>query len=217
MTSELAILVPVLGRPQNVVPLLEHIERSTPKAAVYFIPNPDDVLEIEAIEYASGSILFTSTGGYAEKINQAVEETSEPYLFFGADDLEPQSGWFEAARAVMVSTGAQVVGVNDMIKRDRLHATHFLITRSYAMRPLCDGGRGPLCEDYDHSCTDDELIATAVHRRTYAYAEDALVRHLHPDNKTAPLDPTYEKGRAQIRRDRKLWRSRRYWYIERHD
>lgn len=113
-----------------------------------------------------------------------------------------------------IECGAQVVGVNDLLRRGRVHSTHFLVKREYTLLPLIDGGRGPLCEDYDHSCVDDELAATAKHRQVYHYAEDAHILHLHPDNKTAPLDSTYVKGRARISRDRKLWKSRKYWYIE---
>jgi hypothetical protein len=28
------------------------------------------------------------------------------------------------------------------------------------------------------------------------------------------LDDTYRRGRSQIRQDRQIWRSRRYWYLE---
>lgn len=212
--SDLVILVPVLGRPHRARMVLDSFRRTTPAARVVFIPDPDDQPELEAIEEAGGEVLLTLKANYAGKINSAVAMTSEPLIFLGADDLVPAEDWLEKALAHM-HDGVEVVGVNDMISRGRAeHTTHFLMTRAYAELPVITGERGPLCEIYDHSCTDDELIETAKHRGVYAYAKDSHVTHLHPDNETAPLDDTYRKGRRQIGEDRRIWKSRKIWYLE---
>jgi Glycosyl transferase family 2 len=212
--SKLVVLIPVLGRPQRAQMALDGFKSTTPDVRVVFIPDPDDDPEIDAIIAAGGEILFTLKANYAHKINTAVKLTKEPLIFLGADDLIPSEDWFEKALAHM-EAGVEVVGVNDMIKRGRAeHTTHFLMTRHYAELPVITGERGPLCELYDHSCIDDELIETAKHRNAYAYAEDSHVTHLHPDNNTAPLDDTYRKGRAKLREDRILWKSRKTWYLE---
>lgn len=194
--------------------VLDGFRSATPDARLCFIPDPDDQPEIDAIEAVGGEILCSLKANYAGKINTAVEMTSEPLIFLGADDLLPSEGWLERALAYM-HDGIEVVGVNDMIQRGRgEHTTHFLMTRHYAELPVITGERGPLCEIYDHSCVDDELIATAQHRNAYAYAADVYVTHLHPDNATAPMDDTYRKGREQIREDRQIWKSRKTWYLE---
>jgi hypothetical protein len=214
--NELVVLVPVLGRPHRVVAAIEAFTQTVPGVRVCFVPDEDDLPEIEAIKAAGGEILCTLTANYATKINTAIEMTDEPYIFLGADDLIPKRGWYEAAKAHM-HDGIEVVGVNDLILRAGVrttHATHFLMTRQYAGLPTITGDRGPLCEDYDHSCVDDELAETAKHRNTYVYAEDAVVIHLHPDNGTAALDDTYRKARRHLRDDRRIWKSRRYWYLE---
>lgn len=210
--SELAILVPVLGRPHRVKPLLDSIEAATPDARVVFIADPDDLAEIEAIrkqrEGRSFSVELLLTGGnYAKKVNRGISLTSEPLLAFGADDLEFIPGWFERARR-WITSGAHVVGLNDLLKRSReCKATHFLLTSEYAERPLIDGTPGPLCELYDHSWVDDEFQATADKRKVYVYAEDARIRHLHPMG-GGEDDDTYRKGRANFHRDRKLFLKR---------
>lgn len=211
--NKLVVLIPVLGRPQRAQMVLDGFQRTTPEARVCFIPDPGDQSEIEAIEAAGGEILCCLKANYAGKINSAVELTDEPLIFLGADDLMPTEGWLEKALAYM-HDGVEVVGVNDMLQRSREHTTHFLITRRYAELPVITGERGPLCELYDHSCVDDELIATAKHRNAYAYAADAHVTHLHPDNGTAPNDDTYRKGRNKLGDDRRLWKSRKSWYLE---
>lgn len=204
--TELVVLVPALHRPHRVRPLLKSIRAATPDARVLFICDPQDVEERKAVE-AAGAELIIEGGKYARKINRAVAQTSEPLLFLGADDLGFQPGWYEAAKSYL--DRAEVVGINDLIKRDRDHTTHFLITRAYAKRPTLDDEVGPLCEKYAHNCVDDELIATAEKRGVYAYAPDAHVKHFHPMNGTADMDPVYGKGMASLRRDKQLLHRRR--------
>lgn len=209
--SDLAILVPVLGRPHRVRPLLNSIRLATPDARVLFLPDPEDAAEREAIA-ANDAEELPVRGSYASKINAGVAHTTEPLIFTGADDLYFHRGWLAAATFELTEPTA-VVGVNDLIRRRqgrRGHATHFLMTRSYAEQPTIDGAQGPMFCGYDHSFVDDELIATATHRGAYAYAGDALVEHQHFMNGTAPDDDTYRKGRAYFRRDQRmfLWRAR---------
>lgn len=215
--NDLAIIVPVLRRRQNVTPLLISILAATPGAHVVFVADPDDDPEIAAIKDAQDRYdtlkrdltisLLTCAGNYAEKIGLAVQVCDEPLIFLGADDLDFYAGWLDAAVSTM-DGGAQVVGVNDLLPRRRHHATHFLMTREYALRPTIDGLAGPLYSGYGHNFVDDELIATATKRGVYAYADNARVQHLHPQGRTAPDDPTYQKGRESFHDDRRIFNSR---------
>lgn len=218
--NELAILVPVLDRPHRVKPLLDSIEASVPGARVLFLVNRDDTRELDAItsEWSSGRRLdldqmevFDGSPSYAEKINQGARVGIAEFYFLGADDLNFRPGWFEMAKA-SISSGAEVVGVNDLLRRRprrRFHATHFLMTRRYSQLPCLDGGRGPCSEAYAHNFVDDELIATATFRGVYAYAERAEVEHLHWMNRRAGIDATYEKGRQTFAADRLVFEGRR--------
>lgn len=208
--SELVILVPVLGRPQNVGPLLDSIQAATPGARTLFICDWGDAEEIAAVEFDPRSDLDIASGNYAAKINRGIRLTIEPLIFLGADDLHFHPGWFEATKAKLGE--ADVIGTQDLCNQRTIrgeHATHFLVTREYATRGQFDGSPGLLCEDYAHNAVDDELLGTATKRNAYAFADDAIVEHHHPYNGTAPSDATYEKGSASIRADRKLFRQRR--------
>lgn len=209
---DLAILVPVLNRPQNVKPLLASIRETTPQARVLFICDPDDVAEQAAIASAGG-LMISPGGSYAAKINAGVVATSEPLLLFAADDIRPRAAWLDAARARMTG-GVQIVGLNDWVDRPARpeQATHFLVTRAAAALPCIDGAPGPLCETYGHWYCDDELVATARKRGMYAYCPEAVVEHLHPMTGGAPDDETYLKGRSTARIDFKRFRRReRLW------
>lgn len=219
--TDLVILVPVLNRPHRVAPFLEAVERTTPGARVLFLVDRDDTAEYEAIrphmregthDLRLGSMeVFEGNPTYAEKINQGVRVTIEPWILFAADDLEPQAGWLEAAITAIAFDGPAVVGLNDLIPRRRNrreHATHFLVSRSYAALPTIDGGEGPLHTGYHHWCVDDELIGTATARGAYIYAPEARIKHLHPMTGEAKDDSTYRRGRRRAKQDRQILRSR---------
>lgn len=210
MSNDLAILVPVLERPNRAGPLLDNIREATPGARVLFVADTYDFPEQKAIREAGGEMLLLDRG-YAGKINAGVRVTTEPLIFTAADDLHFHEGWFEHALEAMTVGGVHVVGVNDMLRRRRpRHATHFLMTREYAQQPCADGSTGPMAEAYDHSFVDDELIATAAHRGAYFYADSAVVEHRHHWMRggTGTDDETYRKGRVRFREDRALYRER---------
>lgn len=211
--NELAILVPVLRRPHRVEPLLESITAATPKARVVFICNSDDSPEIAAVR-AAGAQLLKVDGNYAKKINDGVVATTEPLLFFGADDLAFHQGWFEAARAKL-SDAIGVVGTQDQCNARTIageHSTHFLVARWYTELGTIDGQDGPLFEGYLHEFVDDEFVATAKAREAWAFADDAVVEHLHPMVGKAPTDELYDGIRYRMRVGRRLYRRRqRLW------
>lgn len=205
MSDELVILVPALDRPHNVEPLLDSIEEATPGARTLFLCDEGDDEEIDAVLADKRAHLDISGGNYARKINRGIQITAEPLIFCGADDLRFRPGWLEAARSRIRG----VVGINDMLVRNREHTTHFLVARSYAERGTIDCEPGLLCERYRHNFVDDELIATARKRGLYDYAPDAEVEHLHPVARKAPMDQTYIAGMAAMQPDRDLFQDRR--------
>jgi hypothetical protein len=209
--AELAVLIPALDRPHRVWPVVNSF-LVTCDCDVYFICDPEDTAEIaEVVRNGDRAKLRIFEGGYAAKINHGVRSTDHPLVFLGADDLEPLPGWYEAAKA-RLRDDVGVVGINDMLKRDRDHTTHFLMTRAYAEQPIIDGQPGPCCEEYSHWFVDDELIATAKARGAYAYAPDAEILHLHVDAGLAPDDDTYRRGRQGSRLDaHRFYRREHLW------
>lgn len=219
MSESLAVLVPVLGRPHRVRPLLDSLGRTTPGARVLFLADHDDTAELEAIERESirGDLCVkwdTGGGNYASKVNRGVQLTTESYVFTGADDLQFHPGWFEASVA-QVSPAVGCVGTQDLCNRRVIrgrHATHFLLTREYAEQPCIDGSPGPLFTGYEHEFVDDELIGTARKRGAYAFAANAVVEHLHPDAGKAPTDALYAAQGERMARSRPLYdKRRRLW------
>ena len=65
-----------------------------------------------------------------------------------------------------------------------------------------------LHEGYVHNFVDDELIGTAKHRGEWAFADAAIVEHLHPNYGDAPRDHTYNLARRYFAYDRQIYERR---------
>jgi glycosyltransferase involved in cell wall biosynthesis len=215
-----AIIVPVLKRPHNVAPLLAAFKATTPDPyRVLFVCTPGDTNEVAAVRAAGADVVFTERahprGDYARKINLGYRSTIEPFLFLGADDLNPHPGWLEAALAQMAS-GIGVVGTNDLgnprVMRGQ-HATHSLVARDYVdEHGTIDEPGKVLHEGYAHEFVDDEFICTARSRDAFAFAADSIVEHMHPHWKKAPTDALYDDAPRRYREGQRLFvRRKRLW------
>lgn len=212
-----AILVPMLGRPHHIAPLLDSIRATTDGARVVFLCSPPDAevhAEIDAAGEQRIMIDGPMPGDYARKINVGVAATDEPLIFTGASDIRFHDGWLEAACA-QLADGIGVVGTNDLGSQRVMagvHSTHSLVTRSYAELGTIDEPGKLLHEGYPHEFVDDELVATAKHRNAWAFAADSIVEHLHPSWGKAPTDATYDEQGHRMWQGRRIYRRRmRLW------
>lgn len=208
----LAILVPMLGRPHRVAPLLASI-RATCDARVLFLLTPGDDEVVAAV--GNEEHLFVDrepAGDYARKINRGIAATTEDHIFTGADDLKFWAHWYtHAIRALRPGIG--VVGTNDRCNRRTArgeHATHMLVTRSYVEQFGTIDEPGKFYhEGYPHELCDDEAVGTARYRGAFVSVRDSVVEHLHPMNRKAPMDPMYAAQGDRIEAGRPLYQERR--------
>ena len=219
--AELTILVPMLGRPHRVRPLLESIWQTVPLAEVVWCCTPTDGDVIAEVDRASRESTLTcrrldvryARGDYARKINAGYQATDRPLLLTAAADLRFHPGWLGAALAELV-VGIGVVGTNDLGSPRVMagdHATHSVVTRWYADTfGTIDQPGQVLHEGYWHEYVDDEFVQTAKVRGAWAFAAGARVEHLHPDWDKAPTDELYEARPARMRQGRRLFRTREH-------
>jgi glycosyltransferase involved in cell wall biosynthesis len=220
--SEIAVIVPCLGRPKASAALVESLrEASSEPHRVVFVCSPQDAEKIAACRATGAEVLVApfapGPGDFARKTNLAFWHTDEPFVFCAADDLRFHPGWDEAVLRAAREHDACVVGTDDLgnpAVRRGAHSTHSLVRRSYALDPGATGdGRWPIyAECYDHQAVDNELVEVACARGCFVFAFDAVVEHLHPYWRKGEMDSTYEKalanGRADLRllaQRRKLW------------
>lgn len=220
----IAIVIPVLGRPEQIANVVASIDASTSVGhRVLFMCSPSDQVGIDACrsvdsrQYLYIHVVEWKPGkaDFARKTNLGFDETDEPFVFLGATDLRFRSGWDHAALRVAEETGAGVIGTDDMgngLVRAGKHATHPLVRRSYIeeLGGTFDEEPGVVyAECYDHQAVDNELVFVAQERGQWAFARGSKVEHLHPLWRKSPMDATYEKALARGREDIRLFGERR--------
>lgn len=205
--SDLAILIPVLGRPHRVEPLLASIAAATdiPHRVIFAASDQPTIKELDRL----GAWYIQDEGdSWAIRINRLYKEVNEPYLFLAADDVAYRWGWFQAAmRRMDMIFGGGVVFVADLYNSA---GTLALVSRNYieTLGSCFDGPGIVVHEGYRHAYVDDELRETARFHGRYGYAEDSVVEHLHAGAGKAPWDATYAIGNASMTQGLELYRSR---------
>jgi hypothetical protein len=221
-TAEVAVVVPVMKRPQNAEAFMRSLRASTGLATVYAICDADDEATIMAWR-AEGAhtLLWLPRGGrpgtFAEKVNAGYVETAEPWLFLVGDDVRFYPGWLDSAQA---AAGDQyhVVGTNDLGNPRVLsgeHATHLLVRRKYVagMGASFDGPGVVAHEGYRHWFVDDEIVAAAKARGVWTPCLESVVEHLHPYYDKAPDDEVYQAGGRHADEDLALFEARVREYL----
>lgn len=208
----LAIIVPVLNRPNNIAPLMASFAATTP-GRLLFVVNEDDDAELAALRKAGADYIAVPPArrSWACKINDGFRATTQPWIFTGADDIEFRSGWLSnALKWANDRTG--VIGTNDLWNPRVMcgdHSTHSLVRRSYVEElGTVDQPGVVLHEGYGHGYADDELVQTAKARHRYVHAFDAIVEHKRPKTRDAE-DETYRLGRKLDQDGRRIYQRRR--------
>lgn len=216
-TDEIAVIVPVLDRPQNAVPFMRSLRASTGLASVLAVCSTES--DAEAWEAAGASVLRTDRISFAEKVNEGYSKTSEPWVFLVGDDVTFRPGWLDHAQAVARNTGAKVIGTNDWANERVMrgeHATHMLIARDYIDEHGASwDGPGVVChEGYRHWYVDDEIVTVAKQRGVFGPALASVVEHHHPLFGTAPDDETYRRGQRHAGKDKATFVKRAQQFVQ---
>ncbi|HEY5988430.1 MAG TPA: hypothetical protein VIV12_18940 [Streptosporangiaceae bacterium] len=217
-TQEVAVLVPVLGRPQHAEPFMASLRASTGLATCYAICDADDRDAINAWKAAGAIVLGITAGGnapgtFAEKVNIGYRESQAPWLLLVGSDVRFHPGWWDHALAAAEGDRFHVIGTNDLGNPRVMageHATHPVVRRSYVdERGASWDGPGVVThEGYAHWHVDDELVTVAKQRGVWTPALASRVEHLHPYFGKAEMDDTYRLGEQHAEEDKQLFLSR---------
>lgn len=220
--SEIAVIVPVLGRPHRAQPLVDSFSAATPEglARLLFVCSTDDDEQVNACRETGCETLLAywpaGKADWARKCELARHASDEPFLLLGADDITFEGGWAEQVLTVFSRFDVGIVGTNDMANPSvvrGLHSTHPVVCRGYVdMYGTIDNQALMLPDCYWHNWVDCELVETAKARGCWAFAPDARVPHVNPIWRTAPMDETYRLGQEHYHEDAALFRERqRLW------
>jgi hypothetical protein len=205
-----------LGRPANAAKVAASL-RATSEVRLVFLCSPGDTEQILACEETGEEVMVVGwdpgRADFARKTNLGFRETSEEWVFLGADDLVFTQGWDVEAVKTGDKKNAGVVGTQDngnpMVKKG-LRSTHSLVRRTYI--EVCggslDGPGSVYSEVYDHQWVDCELVDVAKARGEWAFAKNSVVEHNHPHWRKAEMDDTYRKATRESREDMLLFQRR---------
>ncbi len=222
MPADVAIIVPVMRRPQNAAPFMASLQASVEGLArtVFVMPicDPVDRTTIDAWGAAGTTPvvrhgLSDHPGTFAEKVNFGYRMTTNPWLFIVGDDVRFLPGWLDTAVQTAEHPGAKVVGTNDLANPRVMrgeHGTHLLISRQYVAKQGASwDGPGVVChEGYHHWFVDDEIVTVARQRGVWASALGAVVEHMHPYFGKGQMDEVYTLGQSRAAEDGELFRRR---------
>ena len=220
--DRVAVIIPSQNRPGSLLKAVESVLTTTNDVQVVCVLGDEndgsrgilDRLGASKPEYSwrlQYHVLPVAEYHTAERWNYGAARAlgSPDYFVIGADDVEFQPGWLEAAMSEMKRHGGSgVVALNDgtIAFEGEYYATHFMVSRKYAARGL---GGVIMIPAYEHNFTDREVTERAKRDKMLFWAPDAKILHKHPTMGFDTDDDIYEKGDASFARDEALFMERR--------
>lgn len=216
--AEVAVIVPVLNRPQNAAPFMESLRAANVDAevvAVLDLPIGED-RDAWIAEHTQW-LCQAGAHTYSQKVNAAYEwlgHRCPSWIFPVGDDVRFHPGWWQAIKAAHQQHGALVIGTNDLSGSAADHSPHLAIQRQYIDEQGASwSGPGVVCyKGYKHNFVDNEIISVAKQRGVWFMAHDAIVEHLHPVWGKGEDDDTYQLGSESHAFDRHTFHLRSVRY-----
>ena len=213
MDEQVAVIVPVMRRPQSVRALLNSYQASNPSGDMYFIVDEDDEPEREAIKRVNGNeiVNFDQRKSFARKCNLGYRLTDEPWLLFVGDDVVFHKNWQQ--NAFVECPDKAFISTNDLLTKkvtSGQHAVHPIISREFidTVGTSLDGPCRVCHEGYKHFNVDDEWTMVAKNNNQYGFSPTSVIEHIHPIG-GEPVDPVYNLAKENQDEDCKLWLKRR--------
>lgn len=201
--SDLLVIVPSRGRPENVARLMEAWKATVSgDTKLFVITDPDDPrandydeVQIGASDDRFGRIILDPggerlrLGGILNYIGYAyAHETPLPVLGFMGDDHLPRTvGWDLAVLGTLQELGSGIVYGNDLLQGERLPTAAFMT--SDIIRTL--GWMVP--PGLVHLYIDDAWRELGAAMGRLRYLPDVVIEHLHPAAGKAPRDSRYDE------------------------
>ncbi len=139
-------------------------------------------------------------GEYVKAINYGYTNTTEPFIFCGADDIMFSKDWDLKLLKVMEDKTINVTGgVDDWAcSKSMVHISHPMLRRSYCQEQGTSWG-GDTAElyfsGYKHYQCDIEMENVALNRGCLKVCPDCFIDHIHFVNGKASHDFTYDNSK----------------------
>lgn len=206
-----AVIVPTLGRPDKLAPLVENIAEATDSPhRIYFVMEAHDRDSIDVAAGLDSIDVIGDFGSCAAAVNAGYQACDEEFFAVANDDCRFHAGWDTAALAHM-SESTHIVGLNDGSGDCKCFS---IARRSYiAEHSGVFDKPDTVYHPYQSQCCDTEFAFYAQLRGVWADAHDAVCEHVHwRFGKADRNHPNYLKAQetnaadlAEYNRRRELW------------
>lgn len=196
--SDLAVIVPSRGRPQNIAELVKAWDDTTSDKATLVVAVDDDDpelpgyldLELAAREPGMTLLLQSAPGTMVAALNSAAASVAPGFFavgFFGDDHRPRTPGWDLDVVDELRQFGTGVVSGPDGFRQDKLPTwcamtSNIILTLGYMAPP-----------GLQHMYVDNAWQSLGEALGAYRYLPDVLVEHMHPLAGKAAHDAGYAR------------------------
>lgn len=187
MTSELLVIVPSRGRPQNIERLLQAWEDTGAEAELEIAIDDDDPTLDAYLKLRVNKTIGPRLGMIGSLNEQAtrVAPCFDAVGFLGDDHTPRTHGWDKTICAELAAMGTGIVYGNDLFQRAMLPTAVFMT--SDIVQAL--GYMAPPFLQHMHA--DNFWLDCGREINRISYLDAVVIEHMHPQAGKAPMDDGY--------------------------
>jgi hypothetical protein len=193
--SDLIVLIPTRGRPDNAVALEQAFVDTNTKAARFYIVDFNDETRSEyswKLPVESVIMIHNETGGMAYPLNYIARQfigEFDNFAFMG-DDHRPRTANWDEKFVEELYTGSDIVYGNDLFQGSALPTAVAMSAQ------IVEHLRGMVPDTQRHLYLDNFWLKLGQDLGKIKYLPDVIIEHCHAFNGKAPMDENYARVNA---------------------
>ena len=193
--SDLVVLIPTRGRPDNAIALEQAFVETNTKAKRFYIVDFNDETRSEyswKLPVESVIMIHNETGGMAYPLNYIARQfigEFDNFAFMG-DDHRPRTANWDEKFVEELYTGSDIVYGNDLFQGSALPTAVAMSAQ------IVEHLRGMVPDTQRHLYLDNFWLKLGQDLGKIKYLPDVIIEHCHAFNGKAPMDDNYARVNA---------------------
>jgi hypothetical protein len=193
--SDLVVLIPTRGRPDNAIALEQAFVDTNTKAKRFYIVDFNDETRSEyswKLPVESVIMIHNETGGMAYPLNYIARQfigEFDNFAFMG-DDHRPRTANWDEKFVEELYTGSDIVYGNDLFQGSALPTAVAMSAQ------IVEHLRGMVPDTQRHLYLDNFWLKLGQDLGKIKYLPDVIIEHCHAFNGKAPMDENYARVNA---------------------
>lgn len=193
--SDLVVLIPTRGRPDNAVALEQAFVDTNTKAKRFYVVDFNDETRSQyswKLPVESVIMIHNETSGMAYPLNYVARQfigEFDNFAFMG-DDHRPRTANWDEKFVEELYTGSDIVYGNDLFQGSALP------TAVAMSGEIVEALRGMVPDSQRHLYLDNFWLKLGQDLGRIKYMPDVIIEHCHAFNGKAPMDENYARVNA---------------------